>query len=318
MTSPVTTCERCESALEKGDLRCAVCGQAAPLAVQRRTAVAVQILRCKGCGAAVSYDAKLQAPGCAYCGSVMALEALEDPMEQTEFYVPFTVGPPSAQLALRRWLGGLGFFRPSNLRSEARLESLRPLWWVSWVFDAMALISWAADSNHGSRRADWAPHAGQTEMEFDDIIVSASRGLSEEETDALAPYYDILGARPEPQGAESATVEQFDVQRSLARRRIMQAIDETAGERLTQRHIPGSRFRNIHVTSLLTKLVTRRFALPAYVLAYRYKNRLYRAVMSGQDASFVFGSAPYSVAKIVAVVAAGLAALLAIAYLISG
>ena len=143
MTSVLAPCARCESPLEQGDLRCAICGQAAPAAAESgRAELKVQVLRCDGCGAAVSYDPAVQAPRCAFCDSVMHVESVEDPMEQTELYLPFTVATEAARKALRAWLGSLGFFRPPDLRDEARVESLRPLFWVGWVFDAEALISW--------------------------------------------------------------------------------------------------------------------------------------------------------------------------------
>jgi hypothetical protein len=53
---------------------------------------------------------------------------------------------------------------------------------------------------------------------------------------------------------------------------------------------------------LLRGLVTRRVALPTYVLAYRYQGRAYRALVHGQDARCVMGVAPLSVRKIVLVV----------------
>ena len=67
---------------------------------------------------------------------------------------------------------------------------------------------------------------------------------------------------------------------------------------------------------LLRKLATRRLSFPAYVMAYRYKDNLYRAVVCGQDVSCVHGSAPYSLAKIVLVVFLGLAAVAVIAGII--
>ena len=315
MAVPVAVCERCDSALEMGDLRCAICGQSVPVSAETRTVTEVEVLRCEACGAAVRYDVEVQAPRCAYCDSVVQLEMLEDPVEQTEAFLPFTIDAKQAALALRRWLATLGRFRPSDLKSTARIESLRPIWWVAWVFDAEALISWTADSDYGSRRSRWAPHAGQVLMELDDILVSASRGLNDEETDALEPYYDFSTTRTEPEGTAGAAVEQFEVQRSFARRRIVAAIDEIATERVAQRHVPGSKHRKVHATSLLRALATRRLALPAYVLAYRYRNSLYRAIISGQRAYVAFGTAPYSVVKIAAV-AVGIASLLAIAWLL--
>jgi hypothetical protein len=52
-------------------------------------------------------------------------------------------------------------------------------------------------------------------------------------------------------------------------------------------------------------------------MAYRYRDRLYRFVLSGQDETCVRGKAPYSTAKIFAVVLGGLAALALLALLIA-
>ncbi len=63
----------------------------------------------------------------------------------------------------------------------------------------------------------------------------------------------------------------------------------------------------MHVAVLLHALETRRLALPSYVLAYRYKGRSYRAVVHGQDASHVTGTAPIAWGKVALVVAGAVA-----------
>jgi hypothetical protein len=270
----------------------------------------VEILRCDGCGAAVSYDVRARAPKCAFCGSKTRVEVPEDPIEQTELFLPFTVDRAAAESAYRRWLGGLGWFRPRDLLAASSLESVKPLWWVGWVFDSDATVSWTADSNAGTRRSDWAPHAGRTELEYRNTVVSASRGISHEETDHLVTSYDIGSACGQPEGGgEAAVIERFDVQRSSAREQVMAMIERVAEHRLTNGKIPGSRFRNLHVSVLLRRLARRRFAFPSYVLAYRYKGELYRIVLSGQDDTRILGSAPYSTARILLAVFGGVLAL---------
>ncbi len=297
-------CSACGSPLENGDLRCAICGKSSPARRQSAsTKEVVKILRCTGCGAAVAYDPKKQAPSCSFCDSVVEIETLEDPMEQTGGYLPFTVTPEEAKAQLQGWLSSLGWFRPSDLSSTARVQELKPLWWVAWVFDADARVSWAADSNHGSRRSAWAPHAGATQMVFDDILASASKGLSAAEVDVLASGYQLETAKPAPEGAENATIEQFDVQRSQARKHVAQALNAISHARVEQTEVPGTRFRNLKVSLVLQNLVTHRLSFPAYVMAYRYKGQLYRLVISGQDKRLLTGNAPYSVAKIVGVCA---------------
>jgi len=81
---------------------------------------------------------------------------------------------------------------------------------------------------------------------------------------------------------------------------------------VSQSQVPGSRVRNCHVGVVLHGLVSRRFALPVYVLAYRYDDKPYRAIVHGQDARIAFGDAPLSWRKIMLVVAGVLAVILTI------
>jgi hypothetical protein len=260
-----------------------------------------QIMRCEECAAAITYQVEAQAPKCAFCGSVMRLEVPEDPIEEAEAYLPFAVTQEQAKAALQGWLGSLGFFRPSDLQSEAAIDELEPLWWVGWVFDAETLVSWTADSNAGSRRSAWAPHAGQNPLSMKSILVSASRGLSRGECAFLAPGFQLSSAAADPQGAPGATIERFDVQRSAARQTIAEAVQASAADH-AKAWIPGSRYRNLHCAVLLKRLHTRRLAFPTFVMAYRYDGDVYRAIVHGQDAGCVTGKAPYSWTKIALVV----------------
>lgn len=293
-------CPRCDSPLEIGDLRCSICGQAAPnLKNSEALRVSVKLLRCQGCGAAITYDPDLQAPACSFCGDVLEVETNDDPMEQTQWYLPMTVSVDEARLALRDWLGSRGWFQPSDLSSASKLTEIKPLWWVAWVCDAEALVSWSADSNAGTGRSAWAPHAGQNPINFKRLLISGSRGLMPKESDAITPALRLETAMEFPTGGgEHPTLERFDVSRSQARQQIAAAIDASAAARVEQQFVPGTRFRNVHVSIVLRELVTRRYSFPAYVLAYRYRSELYRVVICGQNARYVIGSSPFSYTKL--------------------
>jgi len=302
-------CRRCASPTEPSDLRCAVCGLPTPAAERAvHDAPVVEILRCDGCGAAVSYDASAREPKCGFCGAVMHVEAPDDPVEEARAYLPLLVDAETAQQGLRRWLAGLGFFRPADLHSSATVASLKPLWWVGWVFDAELVVSWCADSEVGSRRSRWAPHAGQNTLTLRRVLVPASRGLSDAECRAIADGYNLAAAGPPPPPQPGALIERFDVQRSAARQAIAEALERVAREHASE-WVPGQRQRKLAVAVLPTKLSSDRLAFPAYVLAYRYKNKLYRAVINGNDPGIITGTAPYSLAKILLVVLGSIAAL---------
>lgn len=326
MSEPCGACTRCASPIERGDFRCAICGLPTPIPardddddgpsaapVDETTAA---VMRCSGCGAAVAYDIKAAAPKCAFCGAVTELERPDDPPEHAEAYLCFRVDPEQAKAALRTWLGSLGWFRPSDLRDAAAVDKLEPLWWAGWVFDASVQVSWAADSNHGAQRSAWAPHAGAFALELDNVVVSASRGLTERECEALAAGYNLNDAAPEPATDRRATVEQFDVQRSAARATIARALSNTAASHAAHR-VPGDRIRKLHVAVVPQRLTTRRLGFPAYVLAYRYRDDVYRAIVHGQNPQFVIGKAPWSWLRIVMIVVGAIAAIGLVALIVA-
>jgi len=304
--SALPACGRCDSPLEPGDLRCAICGQSAPrLEDSIPTQVRVTLLRCTGCGAAISYDPAVQAPACSFCGEVLEVQTIVDPMEQTQVYLPMTVTVDEAQDALKNWLDSRGWFQPSDLSSASQLTQIKPLWWVAWIFDAEANVSWTADSNAGAGRSAWAPHSGQNPIRFDNILVSGSRGLTSGEAAAITPGMNLSTGTDSVQGGgEHPTLERFDVPRSLARQQVSAVIDQSATATVQQNFIPGTRFRNVHTSIVLRRLITRRYALPAYVLAYRYRDQLHRVVICGQNTRHIIGSVPFSYLKLFAVIGA--------------
>ena len=307
------SCQRCGTPLEDGDIRCPVCAFPSPARAQGQAAV-MRVLRCPDCNAALAYSAERQNPVCAFCGAVMKVEEPVDPVEKPEARVRLAVGPEAAKAALKRWLSTRGFFRPGNLAADSTVDALHPLWWAGWACDAQATVSWTADSDAGARRSKWAPHSGKESLEWKNLLVSASRGLSLDETWALSGHYDLGPQEPIP--ADGAGVEQFDLQRSAARRTVVEAIERDAAARLQQRSIPGSTFRNVHVNALLVGLTTRRLALPAWVMAYRFKNKLYRAVVHGQNEQVVIGTSPISWARVLLVVLGGAALIALIVFVI--
>ena len=312
----MTACARCASPLEHGDLRCAVCALPVPApAVHAVVAERARVLRCRECNAAVAFAPDARAPRCAFCGAVMAVEQLEDPLEEARLRVPFAVHREVATGSLRGWLATRGWFAPRALANEAVVDSLAPLYWASWLVDARVTATWTADSNADSRRSAWAPHAGQFVTDCRNLVIPASRGLTLAECSALVPSYDVARAvalAPDTHAVDDAVVESFDAQRSAARALVHGWI-ERAARVAAEPHIPGTRFRNVHVACLVEAQTTERIALPAWVLAYRFKGKAYRAVIHGQRAGVVIGKAPVDLRKVAVVVVGVLAVIAAIA-----
>jgi hypothetical protein len=161
-------------------------------------------------------------------------------------------------------------------------------------------------------------------MTFERIVVSASRGLSYDEARQLSAHTNLATAQRDYSEQQGPLIEQFDAQRSAARGIVVAAIQATAAARLQAGSIPGSRFRNVKVAVVLEGLLTERFLLPAYVLAYRYDGQAYRVVIHGQDVRCVCGVVPRSpwkillvVVGVVALVIGGALALMLVAVLLA-
>lgn len=319
--APLAPCVRCHSPIEEGDLRCAICALAVPMAARPiEASPQAQVLRCTECAAAVAFSAEDQAPRCAFCGATMKIEQPVDPIETARLRIPFTVDRATAEDALRGWLGKRGWTAPKALRDEAVFESLTPLGWAGWVVQARAAVTWTADSNEGRIHADWAPHSGEVVLDFHGICVPATRGLTPAECERLIPHYNMARAVPIDQRGpgEPAVLESFDAQRSYARVVAQRAIERFASSEV-ESHIPGTRFRNINVACLIQRQTTERVALPAWVLAYRYRGAPYRAIVHGETPQIVFGDAPTDWTKVMLVllaVVAGIGGLIALLYLL--
>lgn len=302
-------CIRCHTALDAGDLRCAVCALPVPVLAHRHyRTVYPQVLRCECCAAALAFVPAARAPCCAFCGATLIIEQPSDPIERPAWRVPFDVSRATAEAALRSWLATRGLFAARALDSEAVVETLTPIYWATWFVSAQATVTWTADSDHDARQSAWAPHAGETALRFDEVCIPASRGLTADECRQLATRYDLLtrlpvDTTPPPDGA----LESFDVQRSAARQLISRALDEQAAARVRP-IVPGLRVRNLHVACLIDSQTTERLALPAWIATYRVRGRRHRVVIHGQRPELVVGRTPLDPWKLAAVVLAVLAA----------
>jgi hypothetical protein len=300
MTPATPTCSRCNSLVEPGDIRCPVCYlPTQPGQLPSPNPTPTPVLRCQSCNTALTPITQTTLPPCPFCQGTLTHHTSTTPHEEPSQFLLFTVSPKEAAAAYKYWLSNLSPFRPSNLSSQSRIESIQPVWWVGWAFKAEVLITWTADSDAGTRQAPWAPHSGEIVLHFDDIIVPASKGLSNLECARLTPTYAPGSGVPrENTSHASAPLEHPELPRSLARKRILATIQKLAETKVKNTAIPGTRFRHVQTSIHLRGLTTRRLAFPAYILAYHYHNKLYRTVISGQEASCVTGTAPRSITKI--------------------
>jgi hypothetical protein len=311
MPDIVVKCTVCGAMLDEEDLFCSECGAEAPTAgrpTPEPTRLSTHNFKCQGCGASMSYDASVQALRCPFCGS----EKLEKDTDTKDIapqgVVSFRVSKEEAVTAMRQWLGQ-GFWRPSDLAGEAAVVKLERVYVPYWVFNATTHTYWTADSSAtpGGARADWYPLFGQHQGQYTDLLVGGSGALTAAETNELCPFDLSVAQVPQEVDLENITFERFAVLRKYARPMARGGL-ESLEMKAVAPHIPG-RNRNLKVNTRITDLHSRPMLLPVWIMAYRYRDEVFRFLCNGQTGRST-GRAPVSWRKIAAAVAVVIAVVL--------
>lgn len=311
MSDVLKRCTVCDALIDEEDLFCANCGTEAPHQTDAHpnghTEIEKHGFTCGGCGASMSYDASAKTLRCPFCGSEK-LDAQQDSKSlAADHVVAFDVTQDRALAILRKYLGG-SFWRPSDLARRAVIEKLTPVYVPYWVFEATTHTYWTADSSHApaGSSSGWYPVSGEHTQTYSGLLIGASSALAPNETTAICPFDLTQAVERDRVDLENHVVEQFRVPRKYARPQARSGIEHRERE-ACQQFVEG-RSRNLHVNVRLSGLSSNPILLPVWILAYRYKQELFRFIINGQTGKY-YGRAPTSYAKIALVIGVGLAIL---------
>jgi predicted RNA-binding Zn-ribbon protein involved in translation (DUF1610 family) len=300
-------CTACGSLIDEEDLFCANCGAAAPSAPATARAAGQAMLvtdnfKCRNCGAAMSYDASAQALRCPFCGSLDMAREPDHKVLSPRRVVPFKLECEQAVAAMRRWLGK-GFWRPGGLAEQACVVKMTPVYVPYWVFQADTHTYWTADTNQTppGARGDWYPLSGEHQGSYSGMLIGASGALTPGETQAICPFDFAPAVAPEEVDLKNAIVEEFSRPKKYARPLARECLEELETEACTSHYVPGTA-RNVHVNVQITGMAAEPVLLPVWIMAYRFRDRLFRFLVNGQTGRAT-GQAPLSMAKIFTAIA---------------
>lgn len=301
MTQIAIRCMVCDAVLDEEELFCPNCGAESPHKsndAPRATHLSTHNFECRGCGAAMSYDASAGSLRCPFCGSVELESKPDSPMLAPESVVPFSIARDRAMEILRRWLNE-GFFTPGDLSRQAEVVGMTAVYVPYWIFSGNARTNWTADSSTFTRpaRGDWFPLTGEHSGRHDGIVVGASGALTPAETLALCPFDLSAGTKPDQVDLENVIFEQFTVPRKYARPLAIDAIKAAERDICRENYVPG-RSRNVQANVLVTSLSSVGVLLPVWIMAYRYQHQLFRFLINGKSGRTT-GTKPVSMTKIV-------------------
>lgn len=312
--------------------------QAAPVAPEQSLE-----LRCKDCGATLTLPATQFAAVCPYCASGSVVDRPVDPQgarrERPDFILGFHVPSAVAVERVRAWLARRRFFSPNAVR-QAEVTSTRGIYLPAWIYSAVARTRYRATigenytetetytttdakGNTVTRtrtvvRTEYRKLAGEHAMYTGDLVVTASRGLPNDELETIEPF--DLGAlrRYDPAivsgwAAEEATLDRREGRR-IAHAEALDLID-----RELRRFMPGDSSTVDDFDTELSDENTDLVMLPVWVFAARYtsrgEERTLRILVNGQTGE-VQGDVPRSAVKITLAVLLGLAAVFLIVLIV--
>ena len=209
-----------------------------------------------------------------------------------------------------------GVFGNRGISQAARVTKLNAVYVPYWVFQASTHTFWTADTSQTppGARASWYPLSGEHRGSYSGLLVGASGALTPGETSALCPF-DLSLALPVGQvDLDNATVEQFGVQRKYARPLARQGFESLESREIDEACVPG-RCRNLRVNARIEGLTSEPMLLPVWIMAYRYKDQVFRFLVNGQTGQAT-GQKPTSATKIAAAVAIGVAIILLVLLLV--
>ncbi len=294
---------------------------------------------CRSCGATLTLEPHLRTAQCPYCDSPSVVERPPTPdRPDPSFVVGFVVERERATEAVRRWIGSRGPFAHSGLK-RATLEKVRGVYLPAYLYGAVGESEYEAEIGENYQevetytttdakgnvqvhtrvvtRTEWRELRGRYCAYVLDVLVTASKGLPNEELETIEPF-DLRALRRYTPAllsgwiAEEPSIGIDDCFRD--------AHDETVQRvgRDLEAFLPGDSARELRYTTRLRAEVIDLVLLPVWVFAARYDpdKPPVRVLVNGQTGE-VQGKVPLSVPKIAAAVVVGLLVVVAIVLLLA-
>ncbi|MEW6074301.1 MAG: hypothetical protein AB1726_17115 [Planctomycetota bacterium] len=292
---------------------------------------------CRTCGAGIVVPPDLRTAECPYCGSPAVVARPPAPDRPAPaFVLGFVVDRERAVRIAQRWLRTRGAFAPSALKRAAPTQ-VRGVYVPAYLYGAAVCSDFAAEIGEDYTetetytttdaqgrtvrrtrtvtKTEWRPLAGRHERWLADVIVTASRGVTNAELEEVEPFDLRALRRYTPAALAGWIAEEPSRTREECRRLAHEECLAAIGGELAA-FLPGDHHRELSFQATVADEIADLVLLPLWIFAVRYAPGAppVRLLINGQTGEAA-GRAPRSPLKIagaagIALVLAGLLALL--------
>ena len=290
--------------------------------------VEVATVTCAGCGASSTLDPHVASGSCPFCGTNLVVKTGSTSTQlKPKAVLPFAVDKKVALDHLQAWLSGLWFAPFGFKKAQKDVDRFAGVYIPYWTYDAHADSDYAGErgeyyyttetystQENGRtvtrtrevRHTRWWPASGQVALDFDDILVLASRSLPEKHTAALEPW-DLTSLVPfDEKFLAGFRTETYQVKVDEGFAQAGQIMNDAITQAAKQ-DIGGDEQRLHELRTRYSAITFKHILLPIWISAFRYQAKVFRFMINGRTGE-VQGERPYSWVKILLLAAAILGA----------
>ncbi|HEY3930431.1 MAG TPA: hypothetical protein VGL89_18805 [Candidatus Koribacter sp.] len=283
-------------------------------------------VHCAACGSSVTFQPPEVAGSCPFCGSAIVAQAkAADPLVAPDAVLPAKVSKQQAQGEVKQWLSSR-WFAPNALKTMARQDGINGVYLPFWSYDANTASDYKGErgmnrtetesytDSNGNRQTrsrtvtDWYPCSGHVDVNFEDVIIAASRSVQERKLNGLQPW-GLESLQPyEPGYLAGFKAQRYQVELADGYNEAKQVMENGIRDAV-RGQIGGDEQRILNLQTYYANVGFRHLLLPVWIGAYRFQNKAYQVVVNAATGQ-VQGERPYSVAKIALLVVAIIIALI--------
>jgi hypothetical protein len=246
-------------------------------------------------------EATTSATACPYCGNPVVLIGQVSQDLRPDLVVPFRLTKAQAVAALKGHVKGKPLV-PKVFKDRQHIESIQGVYAPFWLFDASAHAdfkfsatqtrSWS-DSDYTYTETKNYELTRVGDVEFTGLPVDASTKLDDTYMQSIEPF-DLGGAQAFSMAYLSGFVaDRYDVDAGRSQRTANARINNTV-QTLVDRSVVAFPSTSVKRQAVTLNGVNANYALlPVWMLATKYKDKIYTFAMNGQTGKFV-GDLPTS------------------------
>ncbi|NLZ85216.1 MAG: hypothetical protein GX919_05790 [Acholeplasmataceae bacterium] len=272
----------------------------------------MKILHCQNCGANNVVEKKIISYECPFCGTAQVTDSEELPGLRPQRVLPFSVNKETTIKLYQNWIKRR-FFAPKKLKKDIPNAKINGVYLPVWTYDAETFTSYRGRLGERYTRTvgtgknrrvvteiRYFSISGTKHVSFDDIVVSASRKISQGQITQLQPFNTNSSYLYDPRYLSGFSAEHYDISlkegfnkaKEIAKKRIEQLI-------LARYNYDVVSY--LHTNTTYDQVKYKYVLIPVWICSFDYNKKTYRYYVNGETGRLV-GSAPVSVGRVLLIV----------------